>query len=224
MADGVILDNDVLIKASCYSISEELIDILSAFGGANVVGVTRYIVEKQIQRSSRVIDKISANSEFKKLLASLTDIEPTEAEILLAAELETHALEKNLHIDSGESQILAIALYRTAMMMVTGDKRAIGGIEPVLEAIGKSGLCDGRVVCLEQIIMSVLSRLSAEDLQKKVCREIHADKTLTLVFSCKSCSPVDENNAKDGLASYIRHVRASAPSALFPLDELSVAS
>lgn len=140
MPDGAILDNDVLIKVSCYAIGSEVADMLAPFGRAAVLGFARFAAPKQVAKSRRISDIASASAELGRLLADLVTVEPTPAEIELAATFEQQALEEGLPLDGGEGQILAIVATRSTTLMVTGDKRAIGSVEAVLSATEQGGL------------------------------------------------------------------------------------
>ena len=59
------------------------------------------------------------------MLSQMLLLEPTASEIELAAEFEAQAQRQNVPLDSGESQLAAIALSRAARGILTGDKRAI---------------------------------------------------------------------------------------------------
>lgn len=218
--DGVIVDNDILIKLSCYNLSMEAFALLISHGCVASLVVTRLIVAKQIQRSSRINDKALAIEELNRLLSVLTALEPTEQELTLAADLEAAALFAGLPFDGGESQILAVAILREISLIVTGDKRAIAAATKVLAA-AKAPPHHGKVACLEQVILGVLVEHGLPYVRKRICREPRVDRALSTVFSCSSTAPVGEA-AQAGLESYICHLRAASPELLHSSDELSV--
>ena len=222
MPDGSILDNDVLIKACCYSVTAETMEVLAPFGAVSVLGVARFATPKQVRKSSRIADKVAAESLLRQMLAAVGTVEPTSVEIGFAATLEQLALERGLPLDGGEGQILAVIVHRTDTMMITGDKRAIASVPAVLEAAGIAGTCDGRVACLEQLLSAVLLRTGHVELRRRVCAEREVDKAMTSVFSCHGMAEVREEDVLEGLASYVGHLRASTDPLLHPGMALSV--
>ena len=64
MTEAALLDNDVVIKICSYALVQEALEVLDGFGSAATVGVTRLIVQGQVRRSSRIIDKQSAEAEL----------------------------------------------------------------------------------------------------------------------------------------------------------------
>jgi hypothetical protein len=223
MCDGGILDNDVLIKICGYRIADDVLLAFQCIGPLATLAVTRIIVRKQIRRSSRIVNKAAAEGELDALLEQLQSIEPTQEEVDLAAEFEEAALAQNLPFDTGESQILAVIVFRATMLMLTGDKRAIIAAGPLLAACNRPDACDGRIVCFEQIIWAILRHRSTSDLQSHLCCEPALDKTVAIVFRCSfSGQPVVQAAVEEGLRSYIGNLRASAPKVLFQEDRLSV--
>jgi hypothetical protein len=224
MYDGGMLDNDVLIKVCCYRIARDLLQIFQNIGPLATLAVTRIIVREQIRRSTRITDKTAAETELDVILEQLESVEPTQQEVDLAAEFEAIALAQNLPFDAGESQMLAVVVYRTTLLIVTGDKRAVTAAAPILSACNMPSVCDGRLVCLEQIVLAILRRRSASELQSQICLERSADKVLAIVFRCTSGQPAVEVDVEEGLRSYIASLRATAPNLIFDEDLFSVTS
>lgn len=222
MNESTLLDNDVMIKVCCYALADEVCSFLAATGGtAAALGVTRFIVAKQVARKSRIVDKAAAIAQFTQMCNRITFVEPTDEEIALAAEVEEQAQARNLPLDRGESQVLAVLMLRAAKLMMTGDKRAIGAIEKLLCEHSIMQVCKGRIACLEQLIVALLDRHGELQLRPRICREPSADQSITICFSC-SARAQSTTNIREGLESYIRNVREQAPTVLFPTNDLSV--
>ncbi|XXX76350.1 hypothetical protein WMF30_52750 [Sorangium sp. So ce134] len=222
MSESTLLDNDVMIKVCCYALADEVCSLLAASGGtAAALEVTRFIVAKQINRKSRIKDKSSASAQFAQMCSHLTFIEPTEEEIALAAEIETQAQKQNLPLDRGESQILAVLLSSAAKLMLTGDKRAISAIEMLAREHERVQACQGRLACLEQLVVALLDRHGELYLRPRICREPSTDQSIAICFSC-GASAAMVGNAREGLDSYIRAIRSQAPTVLCPTTDLSI--
>lgn len=222
MNESVLLDNDIMIKVCCYALADEVCSLFAASGAtAAALEVTRFIVAKQISRKSRIKDKISASAQFARICFHLKFVEPNEEEIALAAEIEAQAQTQNLPLDRGESQILAVLLSRAARLMLTGDKRAIGAIETLAREHERVQACQGRLACLEQLVVALLDRHGELYLRPRICREPNTDQSIAICFSC-GASSTTPGNARDGLDSYIRAIRSQAPTVLCPTTDLSI--
>jgi hypothetical protein len=150
----------------------------------------------------------------------VTPIEPDDEELALAAEFEEVAQSLGVDLDGGESQLLAVLIRRSAALLLTGDKRAILAMEPIVQAGSYHDQVARRVACLEQIAMALISRHGAETIHRRVCSEAAIDKSLANCFSCISgfCRP---ESILEGLTSYIADLRRQAPRVLVDSDDLS---
>ena len=119
-------------------------------------------------------------------------------------------------IDAGESQLCAMLISREVPLFVTGDKRAICGIEVLLDAYALPRCrCPGRVICLEQLICKLLETLQVGAVRKSICNKPNADKALSICFCCKSSAEASKENIQAGITSYVEDLRTKAPRVLF---------
>lgn len=221
MADSVLMDNDVILKTCCYGLVEEVLGCVSGKAWTiYVLGVVRYVVGRAISKRKNISDRDGAASRLSYLLGTVALIEPDDDEISLAADFEHAAQSLGVELDGGESQLLAVLIRRSSSLLLTGDKRAIRAIEPILQAIEYRQHVEHRVACLEQIMMAVVGRHGAETIHHRVCSEAAVDKSLAACFSCSS-DTCDLQSILDGLASYIRDLRRDAQWALVVSDDLS---
>jgi hypothetical protein len=221
MADEVLVDNDVALKACCYDANEELLECLAGeTRSVCVLGVAKYVLPNAIAKG-RVADKARASDRLARFLEDVTSLEPIDDELDLAAELEEAALRVSAGtLDVGESQLLAILIRRGAMLLVTGDKRAIRAIEQVVVSHGYEGKAGSRIACLEQAMLSLLIKHGADALHSRVCSEAEMDKALAICFKCVS-GLYGLEAIRDSLLSYIRDVRKYTPVTLVESDDLS---
>jgi hypothetical protein len=154
-----------------------------------------------------------ALAELALVLERAELLEPTETEIVLAANIEARAAEGSHELDSGESQLAAMVVSRGLPLLQTGDKRAIRGLEAMLDVVSELVRITGRVMCLEQLVHAAVSRGSLDDLRGPICRERAVDTALAMCFACHSPDP-SADDVLDGLASYIGNLRDDAPRVL----------
>jgi hypothetical protein len=209
-----VIDNDVLLKGTCYS----LLDELSAFTAGDgrpvgVLGSARYVVSGAIRRRRTAQPAEHLLSILDRFLQKAAALEPDDREARLAAELELAAQLNGYQLDTGESQLCAVCATRGMARLLTGDKRAVIAMEQLLAIDQRIDGIRGTVRCLEQAILSIAGQVAYADLRNKVCRERDADMALSICFSCWS-----EETTPDaiiaGLTSYIDALRREAINVL----------
>jgi hypothetical protein len=209
----MLVDNDILIKLSCYSLLLEL-PASTAGGTVGILGAARYVVGGRLRKSPGIRDRSGAQASFDLFLDTAGEIEPTEYELSLSADIEELALREGLPLDSGESQLCAVAIARNCPLLLTGDKRAIRAAEVLLTRIVELLPLRGRIACLEQVIMGIVDRVGPDVIRARICAEPGADRTLAICFGCSL--PGNRGFANDGLLSYLSDLRSKAPSVLYP--------
>lgn len=209
---SVAIDNDLVIKACAYAIAGELWPDGERMG---ILDQARFVAPKRLKRLSLRRPVQDAVRDFEKFLDAVELLNPTPAEVQLAAELEAKAVEVGLGgLDTGEAQLTAIVVQRGAQWLETGDKRAIAALDGLLDAVGWLAGIHNRVRCLEQVALEAFNRAPGP-LASRICDEPEVDKALSYSFGCFSSSPPSDTEITEGLSSYIRSVRASAPRTLW---------
>jgi hypothetical protein len=219
MMPDLLIDNDVLIKCSCYSVLDQLRGPSDRPRDVAVLGAARFVVGRYLERHGIIHNRSAAQRHFQQYLSTVIVLEPTVEELSLASEIEEKALLLGLDLDSGESQLCAIAIFRGPSLLLTGDKRAIAGAERLRANIGEMSLLEGRLVCLEQAIMGVAERIGISTIRVQICAEAAVDKSLSICFECHTLAegrPLEQT----GLLSYIRDLRGKAPALLYEADSL----
>ena len=216
---NLLIDNDVLIKCACYSILDEIRGPSDQAHDVAVLGAARFVVGKYLERRGTIQDRAAAQRRFRDYLSTVIVLEPTTSEVKLASAIEEAALLLDLDLDSRESQLCAIALFRGSSLLLTGDKRAIASAETLKDSVGELTLLAGRLVCLEQAVMGVVERIGIDTIRVLICAEAAVDKSLSICFECHALAegrPLELT----GLLSYIRDVRRQAPTLLYEPDSL----
>lgn len=210
-----VVDNDVILKISCY---ELLAQLETALGGANrigVLGAARFVISKALQR------KVAGDSEsvvnaFQAFVGRVEELEPTTDEIELATEMEEVANREALGLDAGESQLCAIAITRGVESLLTGDKRAVKAAESLKPHLPALSNLDGRIACLEQVILGIVSLIGFHEVRVRVCKEISADTALSICCKCWHPNLPEDADMQDAFQSYINNLRNLAPTVLYP--------
>lgn len=209
-APNRVVDNDLVFKAVCYGLTAEFWPDVGVTNVVGVLGSARYVVGALIERGTVARSPTTVRSELAAFLSSAIELEPTDREISLAAEMEAAAQREALALDAGESLLAAMTVGREAIVLETGDKRAIRSIERLLDAIGDLAALVGKVRCLEQVARRVLDEMPIDRLRGAICAEPAVDKAMSFCFSCHSDESPPVESIIDGLDSYIADLRKEA--------------
>jgi hypothetical protein len=209
-----VVDNDLILKSVSYGFADVFWPDGEP-GSIGILGAARYVVRHEIDRGSLNRGACAAQADLSVLLARCEELEPTDEEIDLAAQIELCGQEHGLALDNGESQLAALVVTRDLPLLETGDKRAIAGLEEARCHLQVLDALRGRVRCLEQIARRLIGAEEAfEDLSAGICGEAGVDKSLSVCFGCFGDSPADRATALEALEQYVREVRDSAPAML----------
>lgn len=208
-----LIDNDVLYKITVYGALAYFVKV-EPFGATqfSMLGAAKFMISKKVKKKPPSRGHEITLNEFNQVLKDISVIEPTDAEIRLAAELEHSATQLNLELDGGESLLCAILILRAADYIFTGDKRAVTAISTLTTECNQL-LLAGKIVCLEQIFQWLIHNGDGKWIRSLVCSELKTDMALTNCFACYSESE-DLNTWNEGLNSYINNLTELAPNAL----------
>lgn len=179
MAIEALVDNDVLIKAACYDLLRDLLPNTDQQAEVGLIGVARFAVGSRLERDQRIRRPKQARRRWMAFLTDAAILEPTPDEVDLATEIEEAAREAQVPVDVGESQLAAVAIVRTIQRVITGDKRAIRGLETILERVEELSYLAGRVECLEQVLATVLHFHDFDVIRERICAEPEVDRVAT---------------------------------------------
>lgn len=216
MSKQVLLDNDVVLKIACYSLVSEILAAITIEGTTpGMLGVGRFVIKSRLGRARGIADVESAKAAFERMLEEVSLLEPDYSELEIAAELEAEANRRNLELDGGECQLLAILTNRACRVLVTGDKRAIAAMTVVAPEMAAD-----RIGCLEQVMAHLVQLGGVDAVRTRVCTEPGVDRAISVCFSC-SHGPTRQEEVLAGLASYIGYLNKKAPGLLLPGCDLS---
>lgn len=211
-----LLDNDIVIKVCWYGLQQETAETLLACGRlAAVLPVARFVGADRLSRAVPTAERDEALARLASMLSALDIAEPDDEELALAASFEAEAQERNVELDVGESQLLAMLLQRGLRLLLTGDKRAIRAIDTIAGVRAAQS-----VACLEQLIASLIERVGFGPVQASICANGRADSGLFNCFGCRSGGG-QISDVSEGLQSYIADLRRGASQVLIIADNLS---
>lgn len=208
-----LVDNDILLKGSEYGLLSPFAAVIPGKNGpVGVLGAARYVVQNRLSRRS---SGDSAIQNFLRFLDDNIELEPTPEEQNIASAIESCAQRAGVDLDAGESQLCAILISREVPFFVTGDKRAICAIEVLLDTYALLVAAAGRVLCLEQLVCTLLEIVQVDRARQAICSKPDSDKSLSICFCCASSATISKENIQAGITSYIADLRRKAPRVLF---------
>jgi hypothetical protein len=211
---NAVVDNDILLKAVCYGLVDEILcPSCGSIDFVGVLGAARFVVSRRLASMALNGSTADAAARLTALLGRAVALEPTEEEQLLAADFELAAQRASLGFDTGESQLCAVVIARATPLLLTGDKRAIRSLEILVDVDGRLlALCQ-KVKCLEQLVLIALPGAGGR-LRAAICAEAGLDKALSICFSCRGDG--DAATFAEGLQSYVNDLRSVAGRVLGP--------
>ena len=208
------IDNDIIIKGACYGLLPHFVAAVPVqLNDVFILGVAKYVIISRLRKARITRGAESAVRSFEDFIQYVQELEPDHDEEALAAEFEFHAQKNNLPFDAGESLLCAIVIKRSMSWFVTGDKRAIKAMQPVLTTMGKLDALMGKVLCLELLVLRLIRNKNANEIRDSICAESDIDKALTACMSCTN-ERIGPDSWIEGLLSYINEVKRYAPDLL----------
>lgn len=207
---NAVVDNDIVIKSSCYGLADVLFDSTThRIDGMGVLGSAIFVARRTISRLSLSGSTTDAIDRAHAFLARAITIEPTVREQVLAAEFELVAQRRNIALHTGESQLCAVVLSRSVPFLLTGDKRAIAAIENLLDEDQRLLGLEHKIKCLEQLAVTALGIGHSCRLKSSVCEEPSVDRVLSICFGCRA-GINDEGTFMECLQQHIADLRCRA--------------
>lgn len=208
------IDNDVLFKAACYGLLEDLLSQVPVDpGNCCVLGSAVFVISRMLVKGGGCANPEGAGQLLDAFFDTAQKLEPTDEELKFAAELELEAQKSAVNLDGGESLLVAIVLVRELDYLITGDKRAVLALSALRELIGPLLALNGKMICLEMLFARLLDTSCDESIRDAVCAEPDVDRALKICFCCGNPS-AGCDQWKEGLVSYINALEKAAPGLL----------
>ena len=189
------MDNDVILKLVACNLFWESVGVLGLTSDdLRVRATTKYYFRKKPKRYPLAIrEKAIAVVEQCRLID----------EILINEELQNLQIEG---IDQGEGILIASTQTESSFYLATGDKRCLCAVATAPGLVEVRQRLEGRVVCLEQLILKLVETQEFEDILTKVLPAREYDTVLRAVFG--SGERATRNDVLLALNGYIENLRS----------------
>lgn len=167
---STLMDNDVVIKLAqmdCYGDALNAMD-LDVGDVASLGFMLRYMGRTSEAHRLRIMKTSQAADRLAGILNGIAEIEPTPQESMDAAKILKQALLAGLDLDEGEVGLMAIALSRGSLNIVTGDKKALRSMPGMAQVNSALLKLKQHLICFEQ----VLSRLCQRFGYPRICAAV----------------------------------------------------
>ncbi len=209
MAGSVIgfLDNDVLLKLSAFGLLDEAIAVLLLNPENLYVLSTAQHVFRQNRKVSAKYDE-SIRDRAIAFVKTCQMVTPEVSD-------EFTVLERLL--DVGEATLIAATRGVASFVLMTGDKRCLQVLAVQTDLAEVSERLQGRVICLEQVILRLIQRSGFDWVKARVVPMMACDMALQACFG--SGELATEKNVVVALEGYIATLRQDAPGLLADLEQ-----
>ena len=191
------VDNDVVLKLCRFGRLADLAGCLEQRGSdLRVLGSLRFKIWPMVASDAGM------NAALTAFLGEVSEVEPSDADILLAAQIEEAAQRMGHAVDDGESILFAMAIAQAAQV-ATGDKRAVQGLAAIAGDVPACMALSGTILTMEWLASTLVLRHGVDTIRDAVCATPKVDRAMEICFQCSrdSCTSDDICAA---LASYQR--------------------
>ncbi len=197
------LDNDIILKLAAYDLFAEVIAAFDlTWQDLRILNTAIYIIRAKntakhyspecIQRAISIVEKCQT-----------VPTQPTdEFQLLLRID----------EIDEGEASLIAATATESAFWLMTGDKRCLKALVSDESIASIRQRLVGRTICLEQILLKLISIHGIDWVQHRVLDAPICDKAIKIAFGWST--PADETSVKEALNSYIKELEKQSQGLL----------
>jgi hypothetical protein len=204
----ILIDNDALLKLARYGLLNEVVVLFDCIpSNVRVLATAKYSLLPASNRLRLCEDEESASrlEEFLKVCTPL-DVKPADLELF-------DMLNANQNIDAGESLLLTVGARDENALIITGDKRSLAALCSDESIAHISNALLGRIISMEILFLKLIENNFAH-IQKCVRSKPGVDKAINIAFGVTV--PADLNSVREGLHSYIQHLRYVTGDLLYP--------
>jgi hypothetical protein len=215
-----LIDNDILLKLTAFQLIDETIDLLGlSINTLRVLSTAEFVFRNWQKKQQVQPDKSQGYTDniweeailFCQLCQPLNSLNSTlESSIL--NEIQQLMLFRE-EINEGETELILATAYTADFVILTGDKRCLQALPQIPLSIYSR--LQGRVLCLEQIILKLIDRLGFDQVQSLIQPAIQCDKSIRICFGYSQ--PAPENQVRAALQNYIDDINHLAPGLLADL-------
>jgi hypothetical protein len=207
------LDNDIILKLATCGLFEKTLNTFGVeINQVKILETFQYKFKRQAQQK-RKRNPVKYNLEDALSVVETCD----KISINNINQEDFIQLQKIEGIDIGEAILLSYVRYLNNLSyLLTGDKRCLKKIN-VPETNQITGYLEGKIWCLEQLILKDIEIYGFNCIQEKVYPFRDCDTNLKLIFGYSRESA--EQEVREALATEIRELRKETGNLLYPYPQ-----
>jgi hypothetical protein len=210
----VFIDNDIAVKMAQWGVLGRFTQHLIKQGGGQVYGLKTLQYKFKLKDARAAQAMLGSAEAVKQLTSFVASVQTATAH----DQAVSTALSGVPNIDAGEVALFAAAAHFDAVLVDTGDKKALRALAGLGSSHSAITALAGKLACLEQTLEYLVGRWSWETVRNFVTAVPAAD-----AFSCKCFGQPTETQAVAALQKEVAQLRAScgAPLATAPFAWIS---
>jgi hypothetical protein len=213
-----LVDNDILLKLIAFQLMDETLDLLGlSLNSLRVLSSAQFVFrDRQKQQSQQEKPKQQGYTDeiWEQAIAFCKCCQTLDP---FGLELEPSILNeyKQLapfaeEINEGETALILATARSADFLLLTGDKKCLQTLPRIPRSIYRR--LQGRVLCLEQIILKLIDHLGFERVQILIQPAIQCDQSIQFCFGYSR--PAPESQVRHALQSCIDQIHHLAPGLL----------
>jgi hypothetical protein len=184
MTVAVLLDNDVVIKLARMDV---YLDAISGMGFTpqrvgSLKPMLRYMGRYDKRRTARFTDNAAEAARLVAALHSIVELEMTQQEAAISAQVMRAVLLAGLDFDEGELAMCVLAISRGNLDFCTADKRALKSLPQVEALWADLAKLRGRCICFEQVFQHLCEQHGLARVAQAVKTCPTTDKAIKTIF------------------------------------------
>ncbi|NET57356.1 MAG: hypothetical protein F6K47_14670 [Symploca sp. SIO2E6] len=200
------VDNNIILQLAAYNLFEDAINSL------NITWTDLRVLNTAIHVFRGKNIKRRYSSETVKRAISIVERCQT---ILRQPTAELELLLKVNGMDEGESALIVATATESMFWLITGDKRCLEALTNESSIATIRQRLVGRTICLEQILLKLISVHGCDYVQKRVLVTPDCEKAIKISFGWST--PADEASILEALNNYINDLQRKSQGLLFNL-------
>jgi len=211
------LDNDIILKLATCGLFEKTLNTFGVeINQVKIIETFQYKFKSQLQGKRRKITPVKYNREDALSVVTTCD----KISINNINQEDFIQLQKIEGIDIGEAILLGYVSYlnkqNNLSYLLTGDKRCLKNLN-VPETNQITGYLQGKIWCLEQLILKDLEIYGFKCIQDKIYPVRDCDTNLKLIFGYSRESA--EQEVREALETEIRKLGKETGNLLYPYPQ-----
>ncbi len=212
-----LIDNDILLKLTAFQIRDEAIDLLGlSINTLRVLSTAQFVFPDWQKKQQIQPDKYQGYTDtiWEEAILFCQRCQPLNPLNSISDPSIFNEIQQLMpfreEINEGETELILATAYIGDFVILTGDKKCLQALPRIPLSI--YARLQGRMVCLEQIILKLIERLGFDQVQSLIQPAIQCDRSIRICFGYSQ--PAPEDQVRTALQNYIDDIHRVAPGLL----------